>query len=107
LVFFVKILTVNELVDALNSNALKASNTYKGQYVELTGKLATIDSSGKYFSLGRTDDELSFTTVLCNINKEHLAQVENFTDEQEVTVIGTITSVGEILGYSLDVETIK
>lgn len=31
----------------------------------------------------------------------------NFTDGHEVTVVGTITDVDEIMGYSLDVETIK
>ncbi|MEI6579180.1 MAG: hypothetical protein WCN92_06905 [Eubacteriales bacterium] len=101
------VVTVDNLVDALNENALKASNTYKGKYVELTGKLSTIDSSGNYFSLGVLHDEFSFDTVLCNIKKEHLNTVENFKSGQEVTVIGTITDVGEIMGYSLDIESIK
>jgi len=99
--------TVDDLVDALNANALNASNTYKGAYVELTGKLSNIDSSGKYFSLAPIDEEFSFDTILCNINKDHLDAVSQFTTGQNVTVIGTITDVGEVLGYTLTVEIIK
>ncbi|PKM51452.1 MAG: hypothetical protein CVV02_05810 [Firmicutes bacterium HGW-Firmicutes-7] len=101
------VVTVDEIMEALNNNALKASATYKNQYVELTGKLSNIDSSGSYFSIGILSDEFSFDTVLCNINEEHLETVMNFNNEQEVTVIGTITVVGEIMGYTLEVESIK
>lgn len=101
------VITVDEIVKVLDSNALNASNTYKGKYVELTGKLSNIDSSGDYFSLAPMYDDYSFDTVMCYITQEHLDTVANFTDGQQVTVIGTITDVGEVMGYSLDVETIK
>ncbi len=101
------VVTTDGLFDELNGNALKASKTYKGQYVELKGKLSTIDSSGDYFSLGSLTNDFSFDTVLCNIKEEHLDTVMEFSNEQEVTVIGTITDVGEFLGYTLEVELIK
>jgi len=101
------VVTVDNLISELDANALKASNTYDGQYVELTGELSNIDSSGGYFSLSPLNDEFSFNTVLCNISEEHLDTVENFTSNQQVTVTGTITSVGEVMGYTLEVETIK
>lgn len=101
------VLTVDELVDALEDNALKASNTYKGQYVEVTGRLSNIDSSGNYFSLDPLNDKFSFVLFQCYISEEHLDTVANFTSGQEVTATGTITEVGEVLGYSFDVETIK
>lgn len=101
------VVTVDELIDALRTNALKAANTYKDQYVELTGRLSNIDSDGKYFSLGILSNEFSLDTVLCRIEKEHLDAVMNFEVGQEVTVTGTITSVGEVMGYTLKVETIK
>jgi hypothetical protein len=99
--------TAGELVQALDDNALKAANTYKNTYVILTGKLSSIDSDGKYFSLKPASDDFTLTSVTCNIGKEHLDKVMNFTGEQEVTVIGTITSVGEFMGYSVKVESIK
>ena len=101
------VLTSDDLIKALDDNALKASKTYKGQYVEVKGKLSTIDSSGDYFSIGSLTDDYSFDTILCNISDEHLDTVMNFKNEQEVTVIGTITDVGEIMGYTIEVESIK
>lgn len=101
------IVSVDTLVDDLESNALNASNTYKGKYVEVTGRLSVIDSSGDYFSLDPLNDSWSFTNVLCYITKEQQSIVAEFNKDQEITVIGTITRVGEVLGYSLDVESIK
>jgi predicted nucleic acid-binding Zn ribbon protein len=101
------VVTTDEIIDALKSNALNASNTYKDQYVELTGKLVNIDSSGDYFSIGPLNDEYSFDSVMCMISEEHLNAVSGFSTGQEVTVIGTITDVGEVMGYTLEVETIK
>lgn len=101
------IVTVDDLVNDLRDNALKASNTYKDQYVELTGRLSNIDSDGKYFSLGILSSEFSLNTVLCRIDKSHLDTVMNFSKDQQVTVTGKITAVGEVLGYTLQVETIK
>ncbi len=101
------VVTVDELVADLRENALKASNTYKDQYVELTGRLSNIDSDGKYFSLGILSSEFSLDTVLCRIKSEHLDTVMNFSKDQEVTVTGKITAVGEVLGYTVQVDTIK
>ena len=99
--------TVDELMNALEENALKASEKYSGMYVELTGQLSSIDASGDYFSLLPANDDWAFTGVQCDIEEEHLARVMEFTDGQSVTVVGTISDVGEVLGYWLDVESIK
>ena len=48
--------SVDEMMNTLKSNAMKASETYKNQYLEITGKLNVIDSSGKYISLAPVDD---------------------------------------------------
>lgn len=101
------VVTVDKLVYDLNENALKAANTYKGKYVELTGRVSIIDSSGSYFSLGLISNEYTFDTVLCDIEKKHKSTVSNFIKGQKVTVVGTITNVGEILGYTVDVDSIK
>lgn len=99
--------TTDKLFKELDTNALKASKTYKGKVVEVTGKLSNIDSSGKYFSLGSMKEEFSFESLACDIEDEHLDTVMEFKNDQEVTVTGTISDVGEVLGYRLDVETIK
>ena len=51
---------VTELFDALNNNALNAQQTYKDQYVEITGYLGTIDSSGKYIGIDAGADNYDY-----------------------------------------------
>lgn len=101
------VVTVDKLMGDLDNNALNASNTYKGKYVEITGQLSNIDSSGEYFSIGPLDGSFSLFNVMCYITEEQKTTVAKFTNNQKVTVIGTITDVGEVMGYSLEVESIK
>lgn len=101
------VVTADKLVEDLKSNALNASDTYKGKYVEVTGQLSAIDSSGKYFSIAPMNNDFSLTTILCNITPEQKATVSKFTSKQKVTVTGTITDVGDVMGYTLNVESVK
>lgn len=99
---------VSALLTDLDENALKASETYEGQYVSLTGKIGTIDSSGKYISLFPTDDEWTIIGIQCYItNDEQKATIMELSTGDTVTVEGKITSVGEVLGYSLDIDSIQ
>lgn len=100
------LITVDELYNQLNDNALKASNTYEGKYIELTGILSNIDAQGNYFSLSPLDDEWSWDSVNCQIDEKNLATVMEFSDGAEIVVRGTISSVGEVFGYILDIDTI-
>ena len=100
--------TVDQMTDTLDNNPAAASDEYKGKYVSVTGRLSTIDSSGKYISLADINDEWNVIGVTCYIkNNEQLEQVKQMSMGQEVTVRGKITSVGEILGYSLDIDAIE
>lgn len=95
--------TVTELSEDLDSNALKAADKYKGQYVELTGRLSVIDSNGKYISIVDSTDELAITGVQCYIkNDEQKQVVMDMSIGDEIVVKGKITDVGEVLGYFLD-----
>lgn len=100
------VVSVDKLMEDLKGNALNASNTYKGKYVEVSGKLSNIDSGGKYFSI-TPDTDFAIMGVQCYITEAQKATVAKFTKDQNVTVIGTISDVGEIMGYSLKVESIK
>ena len=96
---------VSELMDDLNGNALKAAEKYKDQYVELTGRLNVIDSSGKYISIVPTDDESAIKGVQCYIKtKEQKAAVMEMSIGDTLVVKGKIKDVGEFLGYSLDID---
>ena len=102
------IITADELMSALDSNPLNASNTYKNTYVQLTGKLSNIDSSGKYFTLFPENEQFALVGIMCYINGDDQKNtVASFTIGQSVTVVGTITDVGEVIGYSLEVDTFK
>ena len=99
--------TVDDLMSQLNENALKASNDHKGEYVRITGKLSTIDSSGKYISLLPNTD-FAIIGVTCYIkNEETKAKVSELSSDSLITLTGKITEVGEVLGYSLDIDNIE
>lgn len=98
--------TVNDIMSALDANALSASDTYKDKYLEVTGTLGTIDSSGKYITL-MPDDDFSIVGVQCYITDDsQLDIVKTLTTDSTVTVRGKCTDVGEVLGYSLDIDEI-
>lgn len=96
---------VSELMDDLNGNALKAADKYKDQYVELTGRLNVIDSSGKYISIVSTEDEFAILGVQCYIkSKEQKSAVMDMSIGDTLVVKGKIKDVGEVMGYSLDID---
>ena len=99
---------VSELMDDLNSNAMKATDKYEKQYVELTGRLNVIDSSGKYISITRVDDEFAIMGVQCYIkNDDQKTAIMDMSIGDTVIVKGKITDVGEVMGYSLDIDEIS
>lgn len=99
--------SVNDMMSQLDDNALGASDKYKGQYLEITGRLGTIDSSGKYISL-YSDDEYAIIGVQCQIkNDEQRSKVASMAKGDTVTLKGKCTTVGEVLGYSVDIEEIE
>ena len=98
--------TADELVSTLDNNSAAASAKYKGQYLSVTGKLSVIDSDLKYISLSSNDD-FSFTTIHCTIkNEEQKQAILNMNKDDVITVKGKCTDVGEIMGYSLDIDSI-
>lgn len=98
--------SINQMVEDLNNNAMSASDTYKDKYLEITGRLDVIDSSGKYISL-YPDDEFAITGVQCYIkNDEQKNAVSGMTKGDTITLRGKCTDVGEVLGYSFDIDSI-
>ena len=98
----------DDLDEALENNAALARETYINKYVEVTGKLGAIDSELKYISLVSSTDEWDLIGIHCTIkNKEQKEIVKTLTKDQEITVKGKITDVGEVLGYYLDITEIS
>lgn len=103
------VVTVDELYEALDSNALKASSTYKNKYVQVAGTLANIDSDGKYFTL-EGDNTILFESLHVSIPKSKKDSILNNLMEYSIgdtlTVTGEITVVGEIMGYTMNIDTL-
>ena len=98
-----------ELFDALSANALNASQTLKGQYVELEGYLNVIDSDGKYIGVGAasTDYDFLFQNVTCYLKSDdQRQQVAAMKTNEPITVYGKITDVSEVLGFYLNIDRI-
>lgn len=94
----------DDLDDALDNNAAAAKDTYVNKYVEITGRLGTIDSDLKYISLDSPTDDYDLRGIHCRIkNQSQKDVIKTLSSNQEITVKGKITDVGEILGYNLDI----
>ena len=101
--------TATELFDLLENNALKAKSTYEGAYVEISGYVTNIDASGKYISIGARSDNYDYflDSIQCFIKDEAtLEKVMDLSTDSYITIKGKITSVGEFLGYSMNIESI-
>ncbi|QIK71195.1 hypothetical protein G7070_01445 [Propioniciclava coleopterorum] len=98
--------TADQLLDALEANALKASETYLNKRVRIEGRLSNVDASGKYFSLSRSDDSFTFKRIRLYIEPEHRETVMHFTADQTVAATGTISDVDDSFGYTIQVESI-
>ena len=99
--------TKDDLDEDLESNAANAKEKYYKKYVEISGKLGTIDSDMKYFSLISSTDEWDILGIHCDIkNNDQKEKLKTLKKDQDIIVKGKITDVGEVLGYYLDVEEI-
>lgn len=96
--------TVDKMMEDLDENAVTASEKYNDQYVEITGKLNSIDSDGTYIDLLPVNDEWAFIGAMCYIqDDEQLETVKNMAIGDTVTIKGKVTDVGETLGYWVDI----
>lgn len=99
--------SVNDMMSDLDSNAMGASDKYKGKYLEITGKLSSIDAAGKYIDL-MADGDFEIIGVQCYIKSDdQKSKIASMSKGDTVTLKGKCTDVGEVLGYSLDIEEIE
>lgn len=100
--------TAKQLVSDLEGNAMKASNTYKGKDYEITGVLGNIDAQGDYITIEPSSDSLTITGVQAFIkNDEQKKVVAELSKGDKITVKGKIKDVGEVFGYSVDIDEIS
>jgi hypothetical protein len=103
-----KVCDIDKMLDELDDNALKAEKKYTDMYIEITGKLNVIDSDGEYISVEPSDSGLFTDDIRCDIQDEvQINKILEMHRGDTITVRGKITSIGEVLGYSLDIDAIK
>ena len=101
---------VTELFDALKNNAMKAQSDFKDQYVEIEGYLDVVDSDGKYIGVGAAPNDYNYIlqNVQCYIKDDtQKQQIMEIGMESPITVRGKIISVGEVLGLSMNIDSIN
>ncbi len=93
------------MFDELESNAMKAENNYQGKYVEFRCKISNFDSDGSYISVEPINaSEWNLTTAMCYIkNNTQKDFLLNKNVDDEITIKGKIKSIGEVLGYTVDI----
>ncbi len=95
------------LIKILEGNALKAKNTYKDKYVEITGYLGTVDASGNYISIDPEEDAMIITGIQAyTTNDEQKKVIAELSKNKKITIKGKIKDVGELIGYSVDIDEI-
>lgn len=100
--------TAKQLVSDLEGNAMKAANTYKGKDYEITGVLGNIDAQGDYITIEPSSDSLTITGVQAFIKSDEQKKVvAELSKGDKITVKGKIKDVGEVLGYSVDIDEIS
>lgn len=97
------------MFDELDSNAMKAEANYKKKNVEFECKIKSFDSDGSYISVEPVGaSEWNFVSAMCYIKndtqKEFLIQ-KNVGDI--ITIKGEVKSIGEVLGYSIDINEVQ
>lgn len=99
--------TATELSNALSNNAMKAQSDYKEKYLEISGKLGSIDSDGKYIDID-SDDDFDFTIIQCYLKTDEQKEViMSKSKGDSIIVKGYCKDVGELLGYSIDIESVE
>lgn len=98
--------TASALMDDLNTNALRAKKKYNNRNVAIkNAKIDVIDSDGDYFTVCSPDVDVQIIPILINIQSEkQREQLSNMDIGQVITIYGTVTHVGESMGYAVDLD---
>ena len=93
------------MLDELDANAMRAEDKFQGKYIEITGKINSFDSDGKYISVESCEAPmLNFDDVQCHLtDPSHKAFLLEKNVGDVVTIRGKVTSIGEIIGYHIDI----
>ena len=102
---------INVLLSEAKDNAAAANQNYKGKDVKITGgHVYNIDSDVHYVTVDGSAAKYTMIHVRCDVNssnKELKDSILKLKKEQPVTAYGTISEVGDIMGYTLKLDKIE
>ncbi|MBR1580773.1 MAG: hypothetical protein IJ668_09785 [Selenomonadaceae bacterium] len=99
--------SADTLLAELDSNAALANRNYLGKKLKVVGKLESIDSSGDSIMLDGFGEYFSLSAIHCHIDTSDKRQedyVLSLRRGQRVTAYGTVSRVGDVIGYAIDVD---
>lgn len=101
---------VDDLLNNLDQNAMRASRNYNGQYLLLTGKIWSFATDGNSFSLtGLNDDTSLFSTLIyCMVpDSEQVDVLLNANIGDKIVIKCVVTVVDQFTGYKVDTISIE
>ncbi len=95
-----------EMCELFEDNALKASETYKNQYVQIRGRFGHIGTNGEDFML-YPEKNSNYICGICYIqNEEQMSQLMEMSTGDYVTLSGWVTEIESYLGYRIAIDSI-
>lgn len=102
---------INQMLADLKDNAAKAQKTYKDKDLKImNGTLSNIDADGKYISVDGTQASGSLIHVQAYVKGNDQATKDKILDlkkGQPLTIYGHVKDVGEVMGYSVDIDKLE
>ena len=99
--------TVDQLYEELDDNALKAKDTYTDAYVAVKGKMSVIDSDGESIAIYPIEWD-SLDGIHCILSSDEQREaVKSHSKGDIVTVKGKITEVDDTWTYKIYVDSIE
>ena len=104
-----EVVDLQTMFDELDENAMTAETNYQKKSIEFECKIKSFDSDGSYISVEPVGaDEWNFSSAMCYIKNN---EQKNFLIEKNVgdtiTIKGKVKSIGEVMGYSIDIAEVK
>lgn len=97
------------MLEELKTNAMKAEKNYQNKNIEFTAKIKNFDSDGAYITVEPVNaDEWNFETAMCYMkNDEQKSYLIEKKAGDVITIKGKVKSIGEVLGYSIDIANVN
>ena len=100
---------IDVLLQQAEENAAAANKNYKGKDLKIvSGTIGNIDSDMKYVSL-EGSNKFTLKRVRCDTHGDKKLQdaITKLKKGQEVVVKGTVTDVGDLVGYYVKMDSIE